>query len=219
MRLKMTTTQPAIEQLSDLNGDGRVSLGELVVSTLTIMALVFLGLMVLPLAVGGVFWRLDLALAFTVRIWFWVSLLVAIVGGVALGIYRLLRYERAENRFKTELQRKWKREDWELAQIDGTLKAEEESRITQAQVDAAAALFLKRYYSGQSISRDAWVRDGLSKDLWDHVNALMKKRKIRRGRKSELEPENFAEAWGLWCEAKLQARKFWRTDVDHLEKQ
>jgi len=80
--------------------------------------------------------------------------------------------------------------------------------MTQAQIDAAAEQILARYYTGKEWSREACEKDGvMSAELWNEANAMLKKRNIRRGRKTTLEPATYAEAWGLYCAAKLKANQ------------
>jgi len=203
----------------DLNRDGRVSFGELVLSTFFVMGLVFGGLLILAVAVGGLvgspFWDI---VGFVLRWWVWIALVVSTLAGVGLGVWRSLRYEREEGNRTRELQRRWRFEDEDREHLNAVVDAETRSRFTQADVDAGARLYLHRYYSGRGLSRSDWVKDGLSKDLWDHVNSLAKERGIRKGRRAELTPSTFAEAWAVWCDAKLKARSWLVSDGDLLEK-
>jgi len=215
--MKYNAVQPV--DWPDLNADGRVSFGEVVASTFFVVGLVFVGLVLLAVAVGGLlgspFWDL---VAFLLRWWVWVALVVSTLAGVGLGVWRSLRYEREEAKRTTELSRRWRFEDEDRQHLNAVVDAETSSRFTQADVDAAARLYLHRYYSGRGLSRSDWVKDGLSKDLWDHVNALMKERGLRKGRRAELVPSTFAEAWGVWCEAKLKARSWLVSEGKLLEK-
>jgi len=196
----------------DLDGDGRVTLGELVGATGWLFVLVFVGLVVVAVAVAGLvgvpgrdFVR------FLVRWWLWVALAVSVVVTVAVGVWRALRYERRERAHRLELSRRWQFEDEDRDRLLGLADRPAGVRVSQAEVDAAAVLYLRRYYSGGGLSRDKWVKDGLSKDLWDRVNGLMLKRGIRRGRRSELVPVAFSDAWLMYCERKLAARS-WQVD-------
>jgi len=220
MKYNSAVSQPVDRgQWADLDGDGRVSFGELVASTFFVMGMVFVGLVALAVAAGGLlavgvkeWW------SFFARWWIWVSLALSVLVGVVLGVWRGLRYERDERTRSVELSRRWRFEDEDRAHLNAVVDRETSTRFTQSDVDSAARLYLHRYYSGRGLSRDAWVKDGLSKDLWDHVNALARKRGLRKGRKSELVPATFADAWGLWCDAKVRSRSWLVSDGELLER-
>jgi len=218
MRFKSSVARPA-DAWADLDGDGRVSLSELVLSTFFVVGVVFVGLVLLAVAVGGLVGAAGAdVLRFVLRWWLWVSLAVSSVTGVALGVWRSLRYERDERARARELSRRWQFEDEDRQHLNHVTDRERSTRFTQADVDSAARLYLRRYYSGRGLSRADWVKDGLSKDLWDHVNVLMRKRGIRRGRRADLVPGTFADAWAVWCDAKLKARSWLVSGDDLLEK-
>jgi len=157
-------------------------------------------------------------LTFLARWGVWGALVVSTLAGVGLGIWRMLRYERAERVQAEELSRRWRFQDEDRGHLNAVVDREQQTRFSQGDVDAAARLFLHRYYAGKGLSRADWVKDGLSKDLWDHVNSLMKERGIRKGRKAELVPGTFADAWGVWCDAKVKARSWLVSDGELLER-
>jgi len=206
-------------QFGDIDRDGRVSFGELVLSTGFVVVVLFVGLLLGAVAVGGLlgvgvkdFW------SFFVRWFLWSALLLSVAVGVGLGVWRGLRYERDERVRALELARRWRFEDQDRQHLNAVVDRETQTRFTQSDVDSAARLYLHRYYAGRGLSRDSWVKDGLSKDLWDHTNELMKKRGLRKGRKPELTPTSFADAWGLWCDRKMLARSWLVSDGEYLEK-
>ena len=186
----------------DLNQDGKVTIDELARSTV----LIFAQLVILMTAfVGGI--ALLILGPWFVRI---IGAIVSLsaIGASGLGVYRMLRYERMESRDKTRWELEHKRAEWEFNQARGVSEDARSSTVSQAQIDVAAMQILQRYYSGKEWSRDALVGAGLmTADLWNEANALFKKRGIRRGRKTELIPDTFADAWALYCEAKLRANQ------------
>lgn len=198
----------------DLNRDGKVTFGERVASAGMMAGALLVALQVVYLAVCLL---LDVAgWAFWWDVYLGLSLLVAAVSWVGLIVWRMTWHERAERLEGAERRRRWAREDFEFAQLRGVVETEAGTRITQAQIDAAAQLYLKRYYEGRGLARAGWLKDGYSKELWDTVNGLMKKRGIRKGRGDQLVQESFAEAWGVWCEAKLKNRQWLRADEDEF---
>jgi len=207
------------QQWGDLDADGRVSFAELALSTLYLVGALFVGLVLLAVGIGGLVGvRGGDVLRFLVRWWVWVSVIVSTVAGVALSVWRSLRYERDERVRSVERSRRWSFEDADREWMNGVAGRERGTRFGQGDVDAAAVLYLRRYYAGRGLSRQAWVKDGLSKDLWDHVNALMQKRGIRRGRKSELVPGSFADAWSVYLDGKVKSRQWLVSGADLLER-
>lgn len=197
----------------------RVSFSELVTSLFVLGLLVFCGLAVSAVAVGGLFgvpgrdvWR------FLVRWWMWLSLSVSAAAVVGVGVWRCLRYERSEKLSRLEVSRRWMFEDEERDRLNGVGERQAGARVGQAELDAAAVVYLRRYYAAGELSRDVWMKHGLSKDVWDQVNTLMVKRGIRHGRRSELVPATFADAWLTWCDGKLKSRSWSvKDDGDLLE--
>jgi len=186
----------------DLNGDGKVTIDELAKST----GSVFAQLVVVFGALGGAVWLVVVGPLFF-------KIAGAVIGLAAicsfgLGVYRMLRYERMESRDKIAWHLEHERARWEFDQAKGISKEASATSLSQAQVDMAAQNILARYYSGKEWSREAMVKDNLlTAELWNEANAVLQKRRIRKGRKRELEPENFADAWGIYCEAKLRQNR------------
>jgi hypothetical protein len=160
----------------------------------------------------GVCWwaKKDNALDLWLDFWGPLFLVLAVVSWLSLLVWRLIWLERDERLAAVERTRKWERENWEFDNLRGVATREAQTDFTQADIDAAAWQLLSFYYKGEEWSRKAWTARGLSKELWDQVNALFQKRSIRRGRKAQLEPKTMAHAWGLWCEAKLKNRTLYR---------
>ena len=187
----------------DLNGDGRVTIDELARSTM----LIFIQLVVVFSALVGAVYLLVVGPA-----------LVRLVGGViglsavcafGLGVYRMLRFERLERRDKTVWDLEYRRTKWEFDQARGVADEAGATTMSQAQIDAAVHQILSRYYTGKEWNREALEKAGvMTAEVWNEANAMLKKRRIRKGRKRELEPETFAEAWGIYCEAKLRANQY-----------
>ena len=191
----------------DLNQDGKVTIDELARSTVLIYGQIVI-------AASAVLWGLWVLVAGQIpqpvtflRIQ---GAIVAFSVPIAayIGIKRMLRFERMEDRDKTRWQLEHERAKWEFAQARGVSVDARSSTVSQAQIDVAAMQILQRYYRGEEWSRDICVGAGLmTADLWNEANALLKKRGIRRGRKTALEPETFADAWAMYCAAKLRANQ------------
>jgi len=191
----------------DLNSDGRVTIDELFRSTVLIYALI-VG------AVSAVLWglwvmvagKIPPALAF-LRIE-GAILAFSVPLAAYIGIRRLLRYERQEERDKTMWELEHERARWEFNQARGVSEDARATTLAQAEIDAAALTILQRYYQGKPCTRDACTDAGLmTAQLWNEANGLLKKRGIRRGRKSEFVPDDFAAAWAQYCEYKLKANQ------------
>ena len=186
----------------DLNGDGRVTVDELVRSTW----MIFIQLVV-------VFGAIALAVVALVYAPAFLKVAVSIIALAALlafslGVYRMLRHERLDREAEQEKLRRWEREDYEFDLLRGVSDDARATTLAQAEIDAAALQILRRYYDGKPFTRDAMVGDGLmTAQLWNEANGLLRKRGIRAGRKSEFRPDDFAEAWAIYCEAKLKANQ------------
>ena len=186
----------------DLNGDGKVTADELIQSTMTIFWQL---VVVLGAFVGGI--GLLIVGPWFLRI-LGSIVSVSAISAFSLGIYRMLRYERMEREDRLEKQRRRRREDWEFDQARGVSEDARATTLAQADIDVAAMQILRRYYDGKAFTRDALVGDGLmTAQLWNEANGLLKKRGIRHGRKNEFRPDTFAEAWALYCAAKLKANQ------------
>lgn len=203
----------------DLDSNGRVTFSELVMSLAVLGGLVFFGLLFGAVGVGGLvgvpgreLWR------FVGRWWLWLSLSMAVAVVIGVGVWRCLRYERMEKLTRLEVARRWQFEDDDRDRLLDVAGRDRGTRLSQSAVDGAAVVYLRKYYNAGELSRERWMRAGLSKDLWDAVNALMLKRGIRRGRKAELVPASFADAWQQYVDGKLRSRSWSVTgDGDFLE--
>jgi len=140
---------------ADLNGDGKVTLDELVRSTLYIavlLALVFLALL------GGV--GLLLVPGLLILKLVGGSLVLAVVLAAIIGIRRQIRYERAERLEREELARRRAREDYEFALLKGEAKTEADTRLNSGLQNQYALLWLEiSYQRGKPITRDEWNKD------------------------------------------------------------
>jgi len=123
-------------------------------------------------------------------------------------LWRMTRYERQEREAKRDAEFERERKRWEFDQAQGISQEAGATTMTQAQIDMAAEQIIARYYAGREWSREACEKDGvMSAELWNEANKLLRERRIRRGRSRDLEPETYAEAWGLYCKAKLEANR------------
>ena len=201
-----------ITPAEDLNRDGKITLGERIQAAAGIWVVVFGALVLVYWCLWAMLgWAEPLAVF--ARPWAPLFAILATLTAATIAIWRLVIYERGEKLEAEERRRRWQREDWEFQQLSGTVEAENNTRVTPATRDFYAKLYLQRYYQGKSISRDGrggWVDSGLPKEMWDLVNGMMKERKIRTGRSSDLEPATFAEAWGIWCDHEVKSRRWVR---------
>ena len=187
----------------DLDGDGKVTVDELVRSVL----LIFVALVVLlgAMIVGG--WLLITGKFPPWRVMGIIPLLSAILTALLL-LWRMTRYERQEREARRDKKFERKKARWEFNQARGISKEAGATTMTQAQIDGAAEQIMARYYAGKGWTREACEKDGvMGAELWNEANAMLKKRRIRDGRKNKLRPETYAKAWGLYCEAKLKANQ------------
>ena len=191
----------------DLNRDGKVTIDELFQGTLRIYGFIVA-------AISAVLWSLWIAVAGQIPhpVTF-LRIEGAILGlcvpiAAYIGIKRMRRYERQEARDQTMWELERKRAEWEFDQARGVSEDARSSSLAQAEIDVAAMQILQRYYQGQEWSRDACVGAGLmTADLWNEANDLLKKRRIRSGRKTALNFDTFQDAWARYCEAKLNANQ------------
>jgi hypothetical protein len=203
----------------DLNRDGVVTFDELLKSSVWIALLAFVGVFVVGLA--GTVWLMDKnwkAVAEIMVDWTLGSLVLAVLVGVGVGIYRQFRYEREQSIQGEAIRIQMEREQWELDQLKGVSGRAEKTKFTQAEIDAHAQIYLQGYYNGHGLTRAAWVKRGFSKDMWDVVNKKMRSRGIRTGSKPDLNYPDFAGAWGRWCEEKVRRREFWHDSGEYVEK-
>ena len=207
----------------DLDGDGRVTLGELIRSAWAIAFSLLTGLNV-------IYWGLVLTLYIITCPWetwrgalkvgavvFVLSFGISVLVGVLITIRRNLRYERGEKEAKTDLDHERKRRKFELDQIMGVTQQEHSTNWDNAKQDYYARLFLTMSYNkGSFVTRDEWKDKGQPEDAWNRINKLMQKHRIRHGRSTDLQYETFAHAWGIWCDAMLNSRAWVKSGNEYL---
>ena len=194
---------------ADLDGDGRVTVGELVASTLILGSLVALGLAVI---VGGL-WLIFQDVPGWARVVTLIAVLAALIT-CGIGAWRMLRYERGERLTVEEIQRRRKFEDDDRALRSGLQQADTQARISQADVDAAVWDILKAYFAGRE-----WARgkiDGISEPRWNLANEALQKSKLRKGRKTTLEAETLDLAWAMYLEWRGKTRSHYVTSEGGL---
>ena len=187
----------------DLNQDGKTTVGELAVSAL----LIFVSLVSLlgALVIGG--WVLAIERLPPWRA-FGVILILSVVATAIAMLWRMTRYERQEREAKRDAEFERERKRWEFDQAQGISQEAGATTMTQAQIDAAADQIIARYYAGKEWSREGCEKDGvMGSELWNAANKLLKDRRIRRGSSRKLEPATYADAWGMYCAAKLKANR------------
>lgn len=187
----------------DLNQDGKVTVDELIQSAtwILIALLALFGVIIIGLwvVISGKFppWRIIVLI-----------FILAAAGTAGLLIRRMLYPERNEKEAAIDREFERTRARWEFDQARGVSEDARATTLAQADIDVAAMQILRRYYDGKAFTRDALVGDGLmTAQLWNQANGLLRKRGIRHGRKNEFRPETFAEAWALYCAAKLKANQ------------
>jgi multisubunit Na+/H+ antiporter MnhC subunit len=195
---------------ADLNADGRVTIGELVVSALVLAASMVVGLATL----AGCAWLL-----FRPETAGWLRLATIIVGLATLAaatllIWRMTHYERHETLTRQEIERRRMFEDEDRA-VRNELQAQDgQARISQADVDAAVWDILKRYYAGKP-----WARGkvpGVSEPRWNMANEILKKCGLRQGNRRSLEPETFDIAWSQFLQWRRKTRAYYVTSEGDL---
>ena len=191
----------------DLNQDGKITIDELFRSTVLIYALI-VG------AISAVLWGLWVMVAGRIpqpltflRIE-GAILAFSVPGAAYIGIRRMMRYERQEERDKKRWELEYEMEQYKFGELRGVSEDARNTTLAQAEIDMVAELILHRYYSGKEWSRDAMVKAGMTTaQCWNEANALLKKRGIRRGNKRELVQESYAEAWGRYLQKKREANQ------------
>jgi len=201
----------------DLNQDGRVTLDELVTSAFWIVKWIMLGMNALNVAALGTFYILSPweewsgALRWLIVVLF-ASMGIGMLVGACVGISRMRRYERAEAEARIDLKHERRRKQFELDQIMGIITRKEESDGNAAvlQEHYARRYLSLSYERGKIITRDDWKRLGLPEDWWNTINEKMKTLGIRDGRRNILLHDDFAAAWGAWCDAITKSRRWER---------
>lgn len=220
----MTTVRiPVQANPLDLDQDGKVTLDELIRSAFWLALWIVIGLNSLNVAVLACLYVLFRWEEWTGAVsWsgivFFASWGIGMVYSSILSLNRMRRYERAEAEAQVDLEHERRRKAFELDQIMGVTRKEDETAWTQATQDRHARLFLELSFDKASfITRDEWKGRGLPEDAWNRINKLMKKYKIRDGRGSTLQHETLAEAWGAWCEKTMKSRSWVKSGDDFLK--
>ena len=208
MGRKYLVNIPAIDA-ADLNGDGTVTVGELVASALILGLLVAVGLSV----IAGGLWLIFQDVPGLVRGVVIIVLLAACIT-CAIGAWRMLRYERGERLTVEEIRRRRKFEDQDRATRDGFQQADTQARISQADVDAAVWDILGAYFAKRE-----WARgkiDGMSEPRWNLANESLQKAGLRRGRSTKLTAETLDAAWAQYLKWRASARSHYVTSENDL---
>lgn len=207
----------------DLNGDGKVTINELVMSAFLIAASIVLGANVVNgVVVGGLYLIKPWENWNDARAWLLIIFLLSLGTGTGVGVYftikRMLRYERGEREAMTDLEHQRKVKKWEFDVARGADQKATDTQGDGATQDHYARLFLKYSYDmGHFITRREWTKAGLSEDWWNRLNSLMKKYNIRQGASTELQQDTFSEAWGVWCDAMVKGRHWVKHGSDYLK--
>lgn len=200
----MTTIKIPIPESADLNRDGKVTLGERIVSAVALILFLWVLFLVIIAGICRLF-RLRLSLDAALG-----ALMIAIFLGCAVAIWRLIVYEKEEWLARTDRKMRRDREQWEFDVLKGETEAPEESPPwNQYLQDKYARMWLDlSYKQGKPITRDQWQDMGLPPTIWNRINRLMNDYKIRKG--STLVPEDFGSAWGVWLDGQAHDKR-WST--------
>lgn len=174
----------------DLNRDGAISPGELLLSTLIAAGCAVAALGALAIGV----W-VQLSYRGPIQICAGVPCLVIIICG-ALGVWRQLHYEVMYAWAKTDRERRQRFEDLDREDRDRLQGEVKGQRITQADVDASVELLLATYYKGRDWQRG--TIKGLSDVRWNAANSALRKCGLRRGRQVKIEADTYEDAWRMY---------------------
>jgi len=194
----------------DLNGDGRVTVGELVVSALVLAVSIVGGLGVLVTCLW-LFFRPETP--GPVRLGSGIVGLAVLVAAVLLA-WRMTRYERVERLTAEEIRRRRSFEDDDRAVRNGLQGQDEAARISQADVDHAVWRILQEYYAGRD-----WARgkiQGISEPRWNLANEALQKSELRNGRKTKLNAETLDQAWSAYLLWRASRRSHYVTSEGDL---
>jgi len=194
----------------DLNQDGQISVGELLISTLVVMVLLAIILNVVVQGLGALLlgeeWPFLPVLA--------ASSAVAVVAGGALGIWRMLRYELGLHYWRDDRRRQRKLEDEDRAFRLGLTDDDRQARISQADVDEAVWLMLRAWFETGTFARGKV--QGVSETRWNLANETLKSAGLRRGRRMDVEAETIDEAWARYLLWRKNARSHYVTSEGDL---
>jgi len=206
---RLLVQMPDAVSTGDLNSDGKITIGELMASTVIITVLLAVILNVLVHFVG--------VLIFDP--WPWLPVTGALAGlsvaiGCGLGIWRMFRYELGLWYWSSDRKRARKQEEEDRRERMGLTEQDKQARISQADVDHAVWLILERYFAGK-----AWARGkvpGVSNVRWNLANKALKTCKLRRARRTKLEAETFDEAWSMYLRWRATTRQHYVTSEGDL---
>lgn len=218
----MTSIQIPLPDM-DLNGDGKVTFGELVTGAFLIVGYIVLGINAASIALIGIAyvvhpwqeWGGALKLMAAVCA---ASIGIGMVIGAVIGIKRMLRPERGEREALVDRTHEREVKAWEFKVLQGVDQKADDTGGNAATQDHYARIFLKMSYDkGGFITRQEWTARGLSEDWWNRLNKLMQQYHIRHGKSSELQYATMPEAWGVWCDQMLKSRHWVKAGQDYLK--
>lgn len=193
----------------DLNGDGTVTIGELMTSTAIIT-----GLLVI---ISNLIVQSLLAWLFPRAAWIpWLiatSILATIAGG-GLGIWRMLRYEMGLHYWLDDRNRNRTLEDQDRNFRMGLTDQDRQERITQADIDDAVWQMLNSHYKTGRYTRGSIP--GLSEPRWNAGNRALRSAGLRRGRATTIHADTLDEAWAQYLTYRRNARQHYLTTEGEL---
>lgn len=207
---RMLIQLPDSVATGDLNQDGQISVGELLVSA-GIAALLLA--IILNVAVHGV-GALILGEDWPFLPVFAANCAVAVVAGGALGIWRMLRYEFGVHYWRDDRRRLRQLEDEDRAFRLGLTDEDKQARISQADIDEAIWLMLRAWFETGTFARGKV--QGVSETRWNLANETLKSAGLRRGRRMDIEAETIDEAWARYLQWRKNARSHYVTSEGDL---
>ena len=206
----------------DLNGDGRVTLDEIIKGAMWVVFWIVV-------AVNVAYWCVLLValILFGWEDWEWalrgsvvvfcLSLMAGVGYAAQLGISRAKLPEWQKKQVDADIAHARKVAEFEYNVLSGANQQADETAGNAAMQEHYARLFLRMSYDlGKFVTRKEWTDKGLGEDWWNRINRLMLKYGIRQGKSTTLLYRTFAEAWGAWCDAMLKTRRWVRSGDELL---